>query len=119
MVKNCILCGSSKLSSEKIGQENVITCHNCHFQFLENYKNEHEYYLDYEEVKHNYKKEMEILRKKQYELDAAHFVKNCVPGSVLDVGCSAGLFMHEIYRKAPPLIAKCSILLALIWILGP
>lgn len=102
VVNSCILCRSNKLTSEKIGKETVMTCHNCHLQFLENYKNEHEYYLDYEEVKHNFKKEMKILRKKQYELDAAHFVKNCVPGSILDVGCSAGLFMHEIYKALPP-----------------
>ena len=29
-----------------------------------------------------------------------------MPGSILDVGCSAGLFIHEIYRKAPRSYSK-------------
>jgi SAM-dependent methyltransferase len=96
---NCLLCGSSNVGNENVGDVLVVKCNECDFQFIpDNLKYLGEgYFSNYYGRNRKEDNSLNNLRQKQYKIDAefaAQFIHS--GSSVLDVGCSSGDFLSTI-----------------------
>lgn len=96
---NCPLCNNSSVTSVYIGSQLMHNCSTCQLQFVPETGHEAEYHKNYFERFRVNNEQMNELRLKQYEIDAAHFIKQINHGHILDIGCSRGTFMNILNEK--------------------
>ncbi len=106
-VKGCHLCGSSNLEILVYGDIYIDKCNICEFQYIPNNFN----YISNDHFSNYFKKrsEKENLglnnkRIKQYKIDVEVISEyfETPPKRVLDIGCSSGMFISEIYERYKP-----------------
>jgi SAM-dependent methyltransferase len=100
--KICFLCGCDNIQLLSYNNIFIDKCSSCGFQYIPN--NEKyigkDYYSQYfirRYTKENSK--LNELRKRQYKIDVIYMTKYMNHSTrILDVGCSSGVFMSEIYK---------------------
>ena len=102
-LNKCIICQSNEL--KKLNFNNVIIdkCNICDFQYIPN-NNKYigsDYFSNYFTKRNSTKNtKLSKLRKEQYKIDTkflSTYIKN--NSNILDVGCSSGNFLSEIYNQ--------------------
>ena len=95
----CFLCGSSDVEHENIGDVLLVKCNACEFQHIPNnlkYLGDG-YFSEYYDRRRKSDGNLNVLRKKQYQIDARYASQFTFDdSSVLDVGCSSGDFLSVI-----------------------
>ena len=101
-LNSCLVCESKNIDLLNLNDIFISKCDLCGFQFIPNNKQYigENYYSNYskrEESKEDEK--LNALRKEQYRIDANFLSKYISHNSrILDVGCSTGGFLFEIYN---------------------
>lgn len=100
----CMLCGDNNLKILNYKKIIIQKCGNCEFQYIPEkfkyIKNDHFLnYFDKRNEDQNF--ELNELRREQYKVDAEVISQHLLKPNpkVLDVGCSAGMFISEIYER--------------------
>jgi SAM-dependent methyltransferase len=101
--QECFLCGSKK-NMESVCYNNILVrkCNICEFNYIpgnENYIGKDYYSQYYERRNTESSLKLNNLRRDQYKLDANWLSKYMTNDKrILDVGCSSGVFLSEIYK---------------------
>jgi len=99
----CIVCNGENIQHLHYGFVSIDKCNNCGFQYIPNKEkyigdNFFEEYFNRRSNPENLA--LNKLRKEQYKIDVDFLAQYASKESkILDVGCSSGEFLYEIYKK--------------------
>lgn len=91
----CPLCSSYNIKTIKFEKQRIKKCVECDLQFIPTNSQNQNYFKNYFKFR-NHTSSHYKLRLKQYDIDTIFFSDIVSKGSVLDVGCSDGVFLSKL-----------------------